>query len=792
MTEEFTGLPDLPAIRELREHRQWVAWSYRMVDGRPTKPPTNPHTGFGASHSKPSTWGSYEEALARAIRDRLPGIGFVISADDDYTGADLDKCRDPETGTLAPWAADIVALAETYTEISPSGTGLRLIWRGKVAETIKADPVHVEVYRDRRYLTLTGNHLAGTPDAINAAPRTAEALAARVSAYRKERDVARGDAPAAAAPTTATVRHLPTGRGGDFFRRVNSAALASLAAWVPSLFGSAARHQPGTGAWRVSSRALARDLEEDLSISPQGIVDFGVHDMGDARDGKRSPVDLAMEFGGHPTAKEGAFWLIRQIGKDPEDFGWQEPGMGGDAAHGTAVAAALVSTSRQIREDPSGELIDEETGEVIETPTADSFSPKLPEELTHVPGLLGQLVDWLTDTADRPSRTLNLGVAVTALGALFGRRFASPTNLRTNVYLVTLASSGFGKTHPMARMSDLLFKAGLDTMLGGDRIKSDTGLRKRIEHCGSVLYMLDEVDGHIRPWLSRQAKAHQANIRDMILAFFSNAAGIYRGDDYGEGATDPIINPNLCLYGTTTHARFWKAFEGGSIDDGFLPRFILLDAGWMRPLARDPVAPLEPPGWLIAAMQAASGQSGRANLRGRVAAGHGVPSVREVPWGPGAKEAWASVRAELDKAQDKAKPEDQPIIARIGEHGQKLATILAIGRDWKAPYVSVEDLDWGLKVARASAAMMLASAGDMIADSQEQADYLKVRRMIREAGARGITARDLGRRIKGSIERRRFYGILEFLVEAGEVERVAFKTSGRPREAFLATGEGAK
>src|SRR3712207_2969139 len=63
------------------------------------------------------------------------------------TGADLDKCRDPKTGELATWAEAILALAETYAEVSPSGTGLRLIWRGKVEQTVKSDPMHVEVYR---------------------------------------------------------------------------------------------------------------------------------------------------------------------------------------------------------------------------------------------------------------------------------------------------------------------------------------------------------------------------------------------------------------------------------------------------------------------------------------------------------------------------------------------------------------------------------------------------------------------------------------------------------------------
>ena len=53
--------------------------------------------------------------------DGLPGIGFVLSASDELTGFDLDKCRDPKTCKLKPWVQDILAYGETYAEVSPSG-----------------------------------------------------------------------------------------------------------------------------------------------------------------------------------------------------------------------------------------------------------------------------------------------------------------------------------------------------------------------------------------------------------------------------------------------------------------------------------------------------------------------------------------------------------------------------------------------------------------------------------------------------------------------------------------------
>jgi hypothetical protein len=98
---------------------------------------------------------------------------------------------------------------------------------------------------------------------------------------------------------------------------LNSAALANLSAWVPSLFKGKAQFQPGTGAWRVSSKTLGRNLEEDLSLAPNGIKDWGVHDQGDEREGKRSPIDVVMEHGDKDFSA-AVEWLREKLGNGAE------------------------------------------------------------------------------------------------------------------------------------------------------------------------------------------------------------------------------------------------------------------------------------------------------------------------------------------------------------------------------------------------------------------------------------------------------------------------------------------
>jgi hypothetical protein len=131
-----------------------------------------------------------------------------------------------------------------------------------------------------------------------------------------------------AKPVNATGGAVATAVAGNtektFFRRVNDAAIGNLAAWVPAIWPDAAPYHDG--GFRVSSELLGRELEEDISITPRGIKDFGVHDLGDARDGCRTAIDLVREHadvGDRPRGAIGAaFWLCDQLGVTPESMGW--------------------------------------------------------------------------------------------------------------------------------------------------------------------------------------------------------------------------------------------------------------------------------------------------------------------------------------------------------------------------------------------------------------------------------------------------------------------------------------
>lgn len=148
---------------------QWLCWreDYRSGQDKPAKVPIDAATRDYASVADPETWTTFQEAYTsyRAY-DELTGIGFVFTRDDPYVGIDLDDCRDPDTGKLDDWTRDIVQRLDSYTEASPSGTGVHVLVRGD-CPTGKCRKGDVELYDRDRYFTVTGRHLSLTPPMVN-------------------------------------------------------------------------------------------------------------------------------------------------------------------------------------------------------------------------------------------------------------------------------------------------------------------------------------------------------------------------------------------------------------------------------------------------------------------------------------------------------------------------------------------------------------------------------------------------------------------------------------------------
>lgn len=156
---------------KLRARRQWVLWRHMQRDGEKTKLPFQAN-GKAAKSNDPATWNTFE-AIVKAYRPkRDAGIGYVFAETDPFVGVDFDGCRDPETGKVSTWARDWIVKLDSYSEVSPSKTGVKVWVEGKSPfpsgrkEQVDAEPMGgkqpaVEIYDKLRYFAVTGWNLEG-------------------------------------------------------------------------------------------------------------------------------------------------------------------------------------------------------------------------------------------------------------------------------------------------------------------------------------------------------------------------------------------------------------------------------------------------------------------------------------------------------------------------------------------------------------------------------------------------------------------------------------------------------
>ena len=92
---------------DLKTLDQWLIWRYFYKPdlGYWDKPPLDANrSGNAGKSTDPKTWASFDKALSTYQLGNIDGIGLALTEKNGIVGFDLDDCRDPETGEIAPWA----------------------------------------------------------------------------------------------------------------------------------------------------------------------------------------------------------------------------------------------------------------------------------------------------------------------------------------------------------------------------------------------------------------------------------------------------------------------------------------------------------------------------------------------------------------------------------------------------------------------------------------------------------------------------------------------------------------
>ena len=519
------------------------------------------------------------------------------------------------------------------------------------------------------------------------------------------------------------------GDGDSPHRLLNNQALANLDAWVPGLMLYRCRRtQKGYEAvptWRPST--TGRELEKrhlNLKIVPEGIRDFGA-DQG------YTPLDLVMAA--CDCDLDTAFRFLS------ERLGWASD-LDLSALRPPAEGAAA--------------------------------RPKAPiDELarfTTIPGLVGEIVDWITATSRRPNRVLALGAAVTVVGTLIGRRAAGPTRSATHLYAVGIAPTGSGKQHLLDSVIRLMEAAKAGGHIGPSKFFSLSAVLELLSSKPLVLCPQDEIGVFLKAVTSKRATSHEAAVSQILRALWGISFATMPTPAWAQRETQLISSPALSIFGVSTLEEFHAALQGESVANGFINRFLALTSNIRAPDRDSENDPSCVPASLGRDLQALYLWSGPESL-----IQIGNPSARIQP----EILPWASKEAHHCYSDFTRVVEDHvdghqgsgAYLARCAETAVRLATIRAAGRWGRGASIDLSDIEWGVGVAWTAGQALAAAAQDFLPQNERSEMAEKILSYVRRRHT-SVKPRDIQQFIRGRIRSRDIKDILAQLVEAGEVE----------------------
>lgn len=530
------------------------------------------------------------------------------------------------------------------------------------------------------------------------------------------------------------------------FAELNAAALANMGAWVPLLM--LPKTQPKANGYHAvasfrpsNSGRPIRERKQNLSITTAGIKDFGT-------DRTYSALDLVMEA--LCKSRDEAFiWLSDRVMPDV-----------------TQVSDIIGQLPQAV---PAQQLLVTQTV-AIEPPATE------PAQLS-APGLVGEIADWITSTAVKPQPVLNLFAALTIVGTVIGRRVATPYRTgSTHLYAIGLAPTGAGKDHPRDSIATILGASGFSHLVGPGEFISMPAMVNRLQRGPLMVCAMDEFGDFCERILSKKASGFERSISKMFKEMWSKNFSSYQTPEWAGKASETINAPAMSVFGVSTPESFWGACAGADIKNGLLNRFLLASDHVHRGEHEEGGDRLTVPQRIISKLQALCPATSTHSV---------ASSVKPEPmsWGQGAEKAFRAFKREMDD-HIVSSPIEGDFFQRTAEMALRVATIIAAGRG--ASEVTVDDFDFGKRLASDSARQMIAGALEHMSENEHQAQMKLVLGIVSQSTT--ITRMQLYRRIDGRLDARTLDNVLKALVEAGRIEEGSKKSEnpsgGRPTRVY--------
>jgi hypothetical protein len=399
---------------------------------------------------------------------------------------------------------------------------------------------------------------------------------------------------------------------------------------------------------------------------------------------------------------------------------------------------------------------------------------QFPDHLLSVPGLVGQVAEYINRTALFPQPVLSLAASLAFCGALMGRKVASETDLRTNIYTIGVAPSGSGKEHARKALKRLAQAAEAERFIGAEKLASDQGLFGLLAQAPACVALMDEFGRTLRVMNNDRAPAHLAQLLTTIMELTGSADSFImekrRAEHNNERKPIVVRCPNFCIYATTVPGRLYQGLTPDEVTDGFLPRFLVFESPTPDPEEQERVD-TSLPASLVADVHTWSKRS---------ITGEEDTNLVLQP------ETISLTDAAREHLKDQARLWRERKItlrgsgldalwARAYEHALRLALIRSAGQ---CGMIELGDVLWSCELTEVLLSRTAQQASANLANNQHESAVQKVEAYVAEKGQ--CSYEELTRKFRWLRQRERDE-ILGALSDAGLVEVTKIPTNGRAK-----------
>lgn len=530
----------------------------------------------------------FETAVAQLEQNPERNIGFVLVNGDGFTCVDLDTKDDAPVGAgVRHW--ELVQSMQTYAEVSGSGCGYHLWFKGEVKGALKTS--EMEIYSRERFIICTGNVIVDAPmvfdqsvlDFFNDKIKDKEVDYSAVDGVQVETD------------EVVMSRIWESDHSGKF---------RSL--WVGDwdAYAQILREQGIGEAEFDPSRAdsafmgivtyYTRNFEQCKRIwRASALANVDLRYSGDAKQIRQKRRNTGTDYK-----------LNRAIGFALNRNAADAAKRAEAAALGERLCANLV---QKLNSEPRGR----EKPVEVETPAHPDYTP-----LAWPPGMMGELAKYMESISIKRIREFAIAEAFAVAAGLFGRAYnVSGTGL--NTYLMVLAASGTGKSHlsknPETLMTYLERQHGVmgaNAFISSKRFTHENAMFQEFSNRTSFCQCLSEFGKIFKNMMSESNQGGAlGTVREAMTDIYSKSGQFDRVGGLRYSSIEKCVDiPYAVAYsflGESVPEPFYGSLEAEAFTDGFMSRFLLLEYKGNIPYDT-PVMDTAPPGHLAEHMKNAT------------------------------------------------------------------------------------------------------------------------------------------------------------------------------------------